>query len=243
MCSPVAAQSGICGVSDGSGVVVSGTETASQPGSGGSGRGSDHGRPLTPAELQALLNRICLGNGDCGIRRGPTVLNPLLLAGAPGAPAGGVGAQVVTAADVARFLPALGAVHSEPNGWAVVGVPANFWAEVQPATVAGTLLGGPAAVRFTPELYRWSYGDGAERASATPGATWAALGQQELTATATSHVYTARAGRQAQVEVVYAAEFRVGAGPWLPVLGAVTGITPPASVLVVTERTVLTPPA
>ncbi|HEV7622972.1 MAG TPA: hypothetical protein VGO26_02470 [Amnibacterium sp.] len=190
-----------------------------------------------------MLNQLCAGNGDCGPQRGPTVLNPLLLPGAPGAPAAGVGAQVVTAADVARFLPAIGALHSEPRGWAVVGVPANFWAEVTAATVDGTLLGAPAEVRFTPRLFRWMYGDGSAHATATPGATWAALGQQELTATATSHTYTARAIRQAQVEVVYSAEYRVGAGPWLPVVGAVTGTSPPTPMLVVTERTVLTPPS
>jgi hypothetical protein len=236
---------GLCttGSSDGSGVVLSGTQTGHQPGSGGSGSGgTSSGRPLTPAELQALLNQLCAGSGDCGSRRGPTVLNPLLLPGMPGAPAAGAAPQVVTAADVARFLPAVGVLHSEPDGWAAVGVPANFWLDVRPATVAGTLLGGPAEVRFAPQLYRWIYGDGTDHTTATPGSTWADLGQQELTATATSHVYTARATRQAQVEILYSAEYRVGAGPWLPVVGAVTDATPQRPMLVVTERTVLTPP-
>jgi hypothetical protein len=173
-CPPSAIQLGICGVSDGSGVVLSGTQTGQGPGSGGDAAGDTaHGRSLTPAEILALLNELCVGIANCGDQRGPQQLNVLLLPGAPGAPAaGGVAAQVVTAADVARFLPALGSLHSEPNGWAVVGVPANFWADVRPMTVAGTLLGGPAQVRFTPQVYRWIYGDGSERVTATPGATW-----------------------------------------------------------------------
>jgi hypothetical protein len=244
-CPPIEQRAGLCttGSSDGSGVVLSGTETGHQPGSGSTGGDSAAGRSLTPAEVLALLNELCAGNGTCGDQRGPGLLNALLLPGPPGAPAaGGVAPQVVTAADVARFLPAVGVLHSEPAGWAAVGVPANFWADVHPATVAGTLLGGPAEVRFTPQLYRWVYGDGADRTTATPGSTWADLGQQELTPTATSHVFTARTTRQARVEVLYSAEYRVGAGPWLPVLGAVTGATPPMPMLVVTERTVLTPP-
>lgn len=242
-CPPSAIQLGTCGVSDGTGVVVTGTHSGQQPGSGGSGGGSSAGKPLTPAQIQALLNEICTGDGVCGSTRAAFLLNPLLPPGTPGAPAAGTAPQVVTAADVARFLPAIGALRSEPDGWAVVGVPANFWAQVSAVTVDGTLLGGPAEVRFTPQLYRWDYGDGSSRTTAGPGSSWAALGQDELTTTPTSHRYTERATRQAQVEVVYSAEYRVGTGPWLPVVGAVVGATPPHPMLVVTERTVLTPPA
>lgn len=245
-CSEANSELGLCatGSSDGSGVVLTGTETGRRPGSGETGGDTAHGRSLTAAEILALLNELCVGNANCGDQRGPQQLNALFLPTGPGAPAGAGGAaQVVTAADVARFLPAIGTLHSEPNGWAVVGVPANFWIDVRPMTVTGTLLGGPAQVRFTPQVFRWIYGDGSARATETPGATWAALGQQELTATPTSHDYAERGTRQARVEVLYSAEYQVGTGPWLPVVGAVTGTTPPAPMLVVTERTVLTPPS
>src|SRR5579875_2305763 len=127
-CSFLQYQAGTCGVSDGGGVVVTGTETQHHPGGGSSG--SAGGQALTAAQIQALLDELCTGIGDCGFRRGGDVLNPLLLPGAPGAPGTGTPPVTVTASDVARFLPALGALHSEPDGWAVVGVPANFWADV-----------------------------------------------------------------------------------------------------------------
>lgn len=142
--------------------------------------------------------------------------------------------------DVARFLPALATLHAEPDGWAVVGVPANFWVDVEAVTVAGELLGEAAEVRFTPQAYRFDYGDGTTRATATPGASWADLGQDELTKTATSHVYRERADREATVTVVYSAEYRFAGGPWIGVAGAVSGTTPPQRVLVVVERTALT---
>jgi hypothetical protein len=248
VCTPARSEAGLCdtsGSSDGSGVIVTGSQSSGDPGDPGApGSGVGGGAALTPEQILAIFNSLCAGIGDCSDLRGPGVLNPLLLPGTPGAPgAPGAPAQTVTAADVARFLPAVGALHAEPDGWAVVGVPANFWADVHAITVDGALLGGPAQVRFTPQLYRWIYSDGAERATAAPGSSWAALGQDELTTTPTSHIYTDRAKRQASVQVIYSAEYRVGAGPWLPVVGAVTGSTPPRSMLVVTERTVLTPPA
>jgi hypothetical protein len=188
-----------------------------------------------------LLDAICVGGGSCGSARSGVALNPLLQPQKPGKAAKpGRAPKSVTATDVARFLPALGALHTEPAGWAVTGTPANFWVDASAVTVDGRLLGGLAQVRFTPRLFRWHYGDGTERVTTTAGSSWAALGRSELTATATSHVYTARARREASVEVVYAAQYRVGEGAWLPVLGAVVAATPPAPVLVVAERTVLT---
>ena len=183
-----------------------------------------------------------MGDGTCG-SRGLDELNPLLLPtddqtakpAAKGAPA-----RVVTIDDLARFLPATARLRSEPDGWAVTGVPANFWVDVAPVTVDGELLGGPAQVRFTPQLYRWDYGDGTSRTTGAGGSSWAALGQQELTFTATSHDYSTRGTVDPSVTVVYSAAYRVGGGDWQAVAGAVTGTTPPVRTLVVHEATALT---
>jgi hypothetical protein len=245
-CSPSDQRAGICtsGSSDGSGVTVVGTIDREHHGSGqgigGGGTGQRH--TLTDAELLALLDELCVGDGHCDVRTGGA-LNPLLPPGTPGAAAAaGTAPAVITITDLARFLPANATLHAEPSGWAVVGVPANFWVDVTAVTVDGSLLGDTAQVRFTPRAYRFAYGDGATRTAGTAGASWATLGQAELTATLTSHVYRARGDRRASVTVVYSAEYRFAGGPWVAVAGAVSGTTPQQRVLVVVEKTALTTP-
>ncbi len=195
--------------------------------------------------MQEAFNEICVGDGDCGVREG-ALLNPLILerepAGStPEAPAAdGAAARVITIEDVARFLPAAVALHAEPDGWAVIGVPANFWTVVRPVEVEAALLGEQASVRFTPQLYRWVYGDGSSRTTRSGGASWAGSGQEELTATPTSHVYRERAAADASVTVVWSAEYRFADGDWTPIAGAVADSSPAVRMLVVRERTVLT---
>jgi hypothetical protein len=146
----------------------------------------------------------------------------------------------VTAQDVVHFLAAAGTMHAEPDGWAVVGVPANYWIDVQPFTVDGTLLGEAAQVRFTPTAYRWDYGDGAGRTTTTGGSSWAALGQAELTATPTGHAFASSGTRTVRAAVAFEAEYRLGGGAWSAVVGQVTASAPPVPVRVVVERTLLT---
>ncbi|MFD1720087.1 hypothetical protein [Amnibacterium endophyticum] len=122
----------------------------------------------------------------------------------------------------------------------MVGVPANFWTSVSPVTVQGELLGEEADVRFAPRLYEWQYGDGESRTTTTGGSSWSGAGQEELSATATSHVYTAKITAQAAVIVYWSAEYRFAGGAWVPVAGAVASTSPQQRMLVVKERTVLT---
>lgn len=165
----------------------------------------------------------------------PPEILPPTPAAEPAAPG-----RVVTANEVERFLPVQGVVHSEPRGWAVVGVPANFWVVVAPATVDGELFGTPVQVRFTPTGYLWEYGDGEAAQTDTPGASWTMLGQEELTETPTGHVYMQRGKATVSVRVGYTAEYRVGDGDWIGVQGEVVAPAPPTQMLLVTESTVLT---
>jgi hypothetical protein len=200
-------------------------------------------RPLNAKELQALLDEICVGDGACATRDA-VALNPLIEeqeAADPQADADDP-PRVVTIRDVARFLPAAVAVRAEPDGWAVAGVPANFWVEVRPVTVSASLLGEQAQVQFSPQAYRFDYGDGSTRTTATPGASWAALGVPELSPTTTGHVFTRRAAVETTATVVYSARYRFADEPWIGIAGAVSNSTPPRQELVVVERTALTPP-
>lgn len=145
----------------------------------------------------------------------------------------------VTMADVAHFAPSVGGHVMEPSGWAVIGLPANFFATTSPQVLAGTVLGTSAEVRFTPVAWHWDYGDGSARDSSTAGASWAALGAREFASTATSHVFAERGDYVVTLTVDFTAEYRVGAGEWSSIPGILPRAAPPLRVLSRDARTVL----
>jgi hypothetical protein len=127
----------------------------------------------------------------------------------------------------------------EPAGWAVKGLPMNLVAAASVEEIAGSLLGFPAEVRFTPTAFAWNYGDSHTGRTPTGGASWAELGLPEFSATSTSHVYGARGEYSVTVGVELIAEYRFGGGQWRPIAGSV-GITGgAASVAVKSATTVL----
>lgn len=142
---------------------------------------------------------------------------------------------LVTMSDIAAFRPTAASHGMEPNGWAVIGLPANFFSSGSPVIRSGTLLGGPAEVRFTPVSWSWDYGDGSRRTTATPGRAW----RTEFDETATTHVFEQRGTYVVTLVVQYRAEWRVAGGPWVPVSGILSLPAPPQRVLVIGARTVL----
>jgi hypothetical protein len=130
--------------------------------------------------------------------------------------------HVVTLSDIARFRPAPGIQRMEPDGWVVVGLPANIYSIVDAQIVAGELLGQSADVRFTPIGWRWDYGDGSTAALTTKGGTWAALGLREFDASPTSHVYRQAGSYTIRLSIVYRAEYRIAGGPFIPIAGSIT---------------------
>ncbi|MFF2275715.1 PKD domain-containing protein [Agromyces sp. NPDC058126] len=128
----------------------------------------------------------------------------------------------------------------QPGGWAVAGLPANFVASSSVEVVAGTLLGRPAEVRFTPVGYRWVHSDGATVTSPTAGASWEALGLREFSQTGTSHVYAEPGEYTVTLEVALAAEYRFGGSGWQGIAGTLAVAGDPQPVLVGEIDTVLT---
>jgi len=125
----------------------------------------------------------------------------------------------VTINDLASFAPGVDGNHMQPNGWIVVGLHTNFYADRATRVVDGSLLGLPAVVRFTPVSWTWSFGDGSALASATPGASWAAQGLGEFEPTATSHVFTSPGSYAIDLTVEYRAEYQFAGSGWVPVAG------------------------
>lgn len=121
--------------------------------------------------------------------------------------------------DIASFRPASPVQGMEPDGWAVTGLPANFFITAETETVAGTLLGFDVRVRFTPVGYHWSSSDGASASSSVGGASWAALGVPEFTPTPTSLTFTTIGRISVSASVDYAAEFSFGSQPWREIAG------------------------
>ena len=143
-----------------------------------------------------------------------------------------------TLADVARFAPASVAIVDEPDGVGIVGMPVNFVTAPVVHEQSGTLFSVPIAVRFTPVAVVYVHGDGTQRTATSGGATWAALGLPQFSATDTSHAYASRGTYTARADVRYAAEYNLGAG-WLPIDGLLGVPTAPIDIQILEARTAL----
>jgi hypothetical protein len=154
---------------------------------------------------------------------------------APAVPA----AAAVTLADVAQFVPRDASIRSQPNGWAIVGAPVNLFTDAAPQVVDGQLLGRPAQVRFVPVSFTWDHGDGTSSTVVGPGASWRELGQQDFTATDTSHVYSSIADRQVTLTISYSPSYRFDVGAWQQIPGTLPVQVGPVTIHVVQGSTVL----
>ncbi|WP_143741383.1 PKD domain-containing protein [Paramicrobacterium agarici] len=139
------------------------------------------------------------------------------------------GSDPITIHDLASFSPEQVHVAMEPDGWMIVGLPANFYADAETNTTTGELFEIPITVRFTPTSYDWSWGDGSTARTDSGGSSWKNLDVKEFTATATSHTYTEKGTYTVSLTVNYSVELRVQGGNWVPVQGtlskAASGVT------------------
>lgn len=175
---------------------------------------------VTPDEVVLEGTVDVPGNSGAGngAPSGPPPIQPPLTIDRPGYTV----TMPVTLSDLARFRPDPGVDHMQPNRWMIVGLDTNFFARATQHVKSGTLLDRPASVRFTPVRYRWTYGDGTGRTTATPGATWEALGLHEFDATPTSHIYRSPGTYVIDLTIGYAPEYRYAdATEWIPVSGLI----------------------
>jgi len=183
-----------------------------EPGTAKAGKGAGNGAAADAPSGDGAAGgsaRSCesLRPGCMGHRDGYTVTRPET----PG----------VTLRDLVNFRPTPGVDRMEPNGWMVVGLDTNFFAEVGQQVHSGQLLGRPAEVRFTPRRYHWSYGDGTRADLSVKGSTWAAQGVSEFEPTPTSHVYRAAGTYYIDLGIDFSAEYRWADGPWTSLVGTI----------------------
>jgi hypothetical protein len=145
----------------------------------------------------------------------------------------------VTLSDLVSFRPAPGTDHSQPTGWALVGLDTNFYATTPSELQHGTLLGQRADVRFTPVTWHWTYGDGTTATHTTAGATWAAQHIHEFDPTATSHIFHTRGNHTIDLDIQFAVEYRYADNDWTPVEGTIDARTNQLTLTTETIKTVL----
>lgn len=228
-CSPAERQLGFCTTNTGTSIIVGGSQTT--PGSGGgTGPSQAPSQPQLPATPQPSPAPVAPW---CAIDD-PAIIYVDLCVGDEEDdffPA-------VTISDLARFTPPGSPLTIEPFNIGIVGLHSNFVAASGVRNVSGTLFGASVTVRFTPDLHRFHYGDGAQRTVATPGRSWTVAGEAQFTPTTTSHAYSARGDYLARVDTLYTAYVNFGYG-WIYVPGHVTARGPDEPIRVYEARTAL----
>ena len=112
-------------------------------------------------------------------------------------------------------LPASDLVVQPPGGRTLVNFETNFLTtNDHPLTRTIQLLGRPLQLRIWPTSYTWYFDDGDTITTTTPGSRFPDL---EVT-----HNYLSKGHYYPTVATTYSAEWRVGQGPWQPVLGTAT---------------------
>ncbi|WP_242665133.1 MULTISPECIES: hypothetical protein [unclassified Nocardioides] len=121
---------------------------------------------------------------------------------------------IVGAAFRRLSLPASELVVQPPGGRTLVNFETNFYTENGGFTRTVSLLGRRVELRIWPAGYGWRFGDGATRQTVGAGSPYPDL---EIT-----HRYLDKGRVSPRVDTTYAAQFRVGGGPWREVAGTVT---------------------
>jgi hypothetical protein len=141
-----------------------------------------------------------------------------------------------TASELASFAPGNPRIVIEPGSWSLPRVVTNIYSTASGETQSGQLLGWPIEVRFTPQVFRWAYGDGATARHTGRGGSW---GSNQFQATSTGHVYRSPGTYNVTLSVEYAVSYRFDGGAFVGVPGTVTRQASTTSVTVLRVSPVL----
>lgn len=126
-------------------------------------------------------------------------------------------------------LPAGDANIEPPNGYTLINIETNVYADAEPTTLSTTLLGFPVQVRATPSRYSWDFGDGNRFGPhADEGAPYPAL--------RITNTYREAGTYDITLTTHYTGEYSVAGGPWLPIPGEAQVASPPAQVQALAGR-------
>ena len=139
--------------------------------------------------------------------------------------------------DLASFSPSGSSIVVEPGWWSLPRVPTNIYTRASVDTQPGELLGWPIEVRFTPQAFNWSYGDGVTRRTSGPGGSW---GGAQFSSTATSHTYSSPGNYSLSLSVEYALSYRFPGEAFVSIPGTITQNQGTARVQVLRVSPVLT---
>jgi hypothetical protein len=141
--------------------------------------------------------------------------------------------------ELGQFTPERPGLTIQPGDWSMPRLPTNVIANARTHRQSGELAGWPIEVRFIPQRYHWSFGDGNQKTFGEPGRTWAALGLRQLQPTSTSHVYQRPGNYQLSVRVEYRAEFRFVGESWQRLSGTVSSTSQTSRLQVLTVSPLL----
>lgn len=142
-----------------------------------------------------------------------------------------------TLSDLASFSPSGSSIVVEPGWWTLPRVPTNIYTRAASETQPGQLLGWPIEVRFTPQAFLWSYGDGTTRTTGSSGGSW---GAAQFTSTSTSHTFRAPGSYWVSLSVEYAVSYRFPGEAFVSIPGTIIQSKGATSIQVLRVSPVLT---
>jgi hypothetical protein len=154
---------------------------------------------------------------------------------------------VLVSQEVQKLVPRPQVGIAPPGGVSLVNIQTLLWVDTPADQSLGTitLLGQQVQLRVHVLRVNWTFGDGSSASAASPGRKYDAANPC-TTPTCPDywgHVYTNAAAMTVTAQVTWSGEFRVAAGAWQPIAGAVTGPIQSTTLTVRQARGMLVPDA